>query len=236
MPNPPDEVGALPQFPPVNPDDPLAPGAILSHPDEPSPPASEAQSRTSIPLDPPLSQPPRRETPPKTSSTTSSEVLDEGLADVAGGLFYLGGALANKTARRRTRSDTRAWIPTEDEVTSFSEAAGRIAARRVPEAIAGGDGPDLLTMGGVALSYGIRNALGISDAELAAAGNPGAAPVSTPAQAPPPGYAPPPYVEPPSAPPPRQAPAPATVGVLTPDVHGVVAAEPPPPDVISPNI
>jgi hypothetical protein len=231
MPSPQDagELGALPQFAPGSPDDPP-----LTHPEaETTPPPP---STSSSPPTPPRQPPDRPATSPKTSSTTSSEDLDEGLANVAGGGLVIGGALLNKWHQKRNRTTgSRVWLPTDDEVQTFGEAAGRIAARRVPDEIKEGDGADIITMGGVLMAYAARNALGISDQDMAHAADPDA---PAPAVAPEPGqpYSPAPYVEPPTAPPPREAP-PASVSVAggTP-VTGVEAATPAPPPYIPTDI
>lgn len=204
-----DDLEAIPGFRRLAPDDPLLETPV---PDLDRS-ATPAQPTTSTPNHPYLSEP-TRPTPPSssTSSTTSSDRLgssqtgddpqtshdiapevDEALAGLGYGAFHVAGVLVNKAAQKRSHSNTRLWLATEDEATAFGEALGRIAGRRVPEELAGedSDGADLIVMGATALGYVVRNGMGvdIEEAERIANGEPPTA-QQPPAPAPPPQPAP----------------------------------------------
>jgi hypothetical protein len=156
----------------------------------------------------------------------------------------VGSVALNKFFEKRTKTRTNRWLATEEETQAFGEALGRIASRRIPDELAEkGDTADYLILGEVVFNYGLRTVLNMTPEEAAAAGQQYIETQAT--QGPPPeGAQSPQYsAPPPTAPPPRQN---APASVQTADdlegtapagtVHGVVAATPPPPSVISPGI
>ncbi len=195
-----------------------------SHPDEATSPAD--QSTTSPP---PEESPSPPEAAPAAASDRSSPVsisaeLRDELENFSGGLFELAGLAANRVMQRRTHSNTRLWIVTEEEAEDFGAAAGRILARRVPEELAEGDGADALIMGSVLLGYSMRNVSG-QPAAIPANSELAAPPQARQAPAPQPGP-----TEQEQPPPPSAAPPAAPVrGQGGPVVVGVEAATPPPP-------
>ncbi len=191
MPNQPDPgaLGGLPRFQDVD------PGELPPLTDEETSPGPEAPPTTS---EPPR-HPPTGSAPPSTStsSTTSSDAepagprhelpegVENGLEELATGAAHLAGIALNKLAQRRTRTETRLWLMTEDEARGIAGPLARMAARRAPEELVEGDGADLFEAGGHALGYGLRNVMGVDDVELERRAN-GAPPTPRPAPEPPP--------------------------------------------------
>jgi len=136
----------------------------------------------------------------------------------------------NKAAQRRSHTNTRLWLATEEEAQAFGDALGRIAARRIPEELAGADsdGADLIVMGATTLGYVVRNGMGVDD--QAAARIAEGLPPTPPAPAPP------------SSTPPPPAPAPAPVSVQPtsqgppPTAHYETAPAETAPLLISPDV
>lgn len=205
-----DELGDLPGFKapaePLEEDhpdqatSPAGPSTTLPPPEETSPPAAD----------------PGDTRPSSTPVSISAELRDE-LENLTGGAFELAGLAANKFMQRRTRSNTRLWIVSEDEAEDFGAAAGRILARRVPEELAEGDGADAVIIGSVVLGYAMRNIAGqpapaLPGEELRVQAPPQPGPTAQEAPSPP-------AVAPPAAP--------ARTG--DPVVVGVEAATPPAP-------
>ncbi len=238
-----DGLEAVPGFRTLSPTDPsrnptprdLDPAATLD-PSTTSPPSPSSPTSPTRPIPPSAS----------TSSTTStdadgddggrqppeiSEELDEALAGLGAGAFHVAGVLVNKAAQRRSHTNTRLWLATEDEAQAFGDAMGRIAARRVPEELAGDtDGADILVMGATALGYVVRNGMGVDldEAERIAAGIP--ADHSSPAPVPH-------SSEPePVATPPRTMVQPAGQGPPPLAHYDTEPAAPAPPDFLSPDI
>jgi hypothetical protein len=222
------DLGAVPGFRNLSPNDPLI-NPILSDLD---PSGTPDQPTTSTQNPPPPDEPTRPPKTPPSSPTSIDPEVDEALAGLGAGAFHVLGVMVNKAAQRRNHSNTRLWLATEDEANAFGDALGRIAARRVPEELADGDGADLLVMGSVALGYGIRNGMGVADNDPRLTGEAPPAPAhssESPAPAPPP-------------PERRTMVQPVQQGpmdiVQTPPAssYGAEPASPPPPDVIDPGI
>jgi hypothetical protein len=217
-----EELADLPGFRPSPPEE-----AEL-HPDETIPEATDQPATSSPPMDPePPSLPPAA---PAAASGRSSPVsisaeLRDELENFSGGVFELAGLAANRVVQRRTHSNTRLWLVTEEEAEDFGAAAGRILARRVPEELAEGDGADALIMGSVILGYAMRNVTGNVTQPPGEELAPGVA-----YQPPPPAPQPPPRAAEQEAPSPPAAASPAApVRAGSPVVVGVEAATPPPP-------
>lgn len=207
-------------------------GETEPHPDELSP--SPGPSATSPP--PATSSPSQPEELPGDTSRSSTGSIDDDpppvaisadlateLENFSGGLFELAGLAVNRVARARQKSNTRLWLVTEEEAEDFGAAAGRIAARRIPDELKEGDGADALIIGSVLLGYGMRNVAGVTGPELDQATRP-APPLPDLAaerQA-----APPPPAPPATALPPGPG---ASSRAGGPVVVGVEEATPPPP-------
>lgn len=79
------------------------------------------------------------------------------------------GVVVNRGYYRRTGEASRRWLFTEEEATALAGALGRISARRLPEQLVDGEGGDLFVIVGVTGGYLVRNALGITEAQMTAA-------------------------------------------------------------------
>lgn len=250
---PPEETADLPGFtqptrledaPPPAARPSTAPAGAPSTPPSPAPPTPPTLShQAGETLNVPPLSPPSSPSPPTSGDIT--EAVGDALDNLAGDAFEVAGVLINKAFRARTKTESTLWLVSPEESTAFAEAAGRIAARRLPEELkAEGDASDMLVMGAVALGYVAHNAMGIAGAELAAAQELLMAPgtQAAPAPAPAPVATPPSPVAPPAPIPAQPA---ATVrtqasSATSPDEpqgsYGQVAATPPPPSVITPSI
>lgn len=239
-PHPAGELGALPGFKAAaspeeeeHPDE-LSPSpgpSATSSPPASSPSPSDEESGASTSSGTAFTDEPPPP-PPRPTVSVSAELAAE-LENFSGGLFELAGLAANRLVRARQHSNTRLWLVTEEEAQDFGAAAGRLAARRIPDELKEGDGADVLIMGSVLLGYGTRNVMGVTGPDLAAAAErPAGSPTgreapAAPAQQPPP---PPAYAEelpPPAAPAPPPPAATSRSGGAV--VVGVEEATPPPP-------
>lgn len=233
-PNPPDEPSDLeeiPGFAPVGPTaDPIPwedETEDLTAPD-PTPSDPTPSSTSTPPPTPPKPDPSTGGSTPGLSQVSISEAVDDALVDLGGNLFATVTMLANRAAQKRTRTQTRAWIATDEETEIIGQALARIAERHAPDELTEeGDVSDAFVIGSTMLGYAIRNVAGIDDQQVAAmvAGDVPEAPA-------------PPTAPPTTAPAPRQPP-PATAFVDDGGQHpvvGVSPATPPPPSVIDPTL
>lgn len=94
-------------------------------------PASEAEPASPAP----------RSSPASTSAArrTIGRVSQHGLADAAAGVARGIGAALNGVTRQA--DDDQVWLMTEEEADGIGEAAGRIAARHLPDVPGGGSDP-----------------------------------------------------------------------------------------------
>jgi len=242
---------ALPQFAPVDPAS--QPHRAPETPEAPAPstPTNPVPPMPSSPPTPPTYQPAtssteERRSPPSSSDDDEAFELDAdlvaGLEQTGVGLAHLAGIGVNKLARR-PQGDHR-WFMTEDEAGTIGGALARIAARRIPDELTEGDGEELVTIAGTLVGYGMRNAMGITGEQLAAAQPQAPAPPTVPVQIPPPGTPPGPVFQGPDgrlylAPPPPPAPGPVWAAVPTQPAWAPPAPEPqysPPPQPPAPSM
>lgn len=180
--------------------EPESPDPTRSSPSSEAPP-TPSPTPTSPP--PPPSGPASTTSPSSTAST--SERPDPGAVGISAGVGAVGGevvdamalplvqalgVLVNRTYTRRTGDYSPRWLFTADESEALAGALGRITARRLPEQLVEGEGGDVFLIIGVTGGYLVRNAIGITEAQMAAAAasrdeGPGPAPASPPPPAPP---------------------------------------------------
>jgi hypothetical protein len=166
----PDELGALPTFPEVDPDDELSldPDAtrILTPDHDQTSPEHGRQSTTSTQLPPP--SPSRPGLSDDSSSLGSIEPTAEALLameQLAGALAGMGGMVVNRVTRR---SDAR-WLLTDEEAQLIGSVVGKMAARRAPAELVSGDGAEMLAIGSVTVGYLARNLLNLTPEDMARA-------------------------------------------------------------------
>lgn len=117
---------------------------------------------------PPASAPERPSEPsrPTATSTEPDPELQDGLAYLAGGLFELVGHFLNRMVRiRRRQPQSTLWLVSDEEAEAFAAPMARIAERRLPDELKGGDAKDLIIAGSVAVEYSTHNAAGIPGVE-----------------------------------------------------------------------
>jgi hypothetical protein len=176
-----------------------------------STPASPGPETTSIPPSHPDEEQRGRSRSHRSSTTSTDNVFSHALPELGVQLALALGALLNKLARRR-RPSTELWLMTEEEARGIGGSLGRIAARKAPEDLVSEEASDVVELAGATLGYGIRNTLGVSASDMAAAADVVEATARERAPEPPP--------ERPGPPP---APGPAAAGSA-----GVAPAEPGP--------
>jgi len=142
----------------------------------------------------PSPEPPASSTSPSSTTSTSEPEavgIAAGVGAVAGDVVDAAalpavlalGLAANRLYQRRTGDRSQRWLFTEEESQALAGAVGRITARRLPEQLVEGEGGDVLLIVGVTGGYLVRNALGVTEAQMrAAAGEP--APGQPPAPVP----------------------------------------------------
>lgn len=96
------------------------------------------------------------------SGAELSQYLEAELEELGASALDVAGRVLNRLYRRRTQTESRLWLATEEEAEAFGAAAARIAQRHMPEELAeDGDPADALVLGSVALGYVLRNTAGI---------------------------------------------------------------------------
>lgn len=151
-------------------------GSQAPTPSSPSTGPPPTPSQTREPSPPPPSAPGTSTNPSSRTSTSEPSFVDSVAhtgGEVTDALAFPAvralGILANRTYVRRTLDYSDRWLFTEEESGALAGALGRIAARRLPEQLVEGEGGDLLVIVGVTGGYLVRNALGISEAQVQAA-------------------------------------------------------------------
>lgn len=96
------------------------------------------------------------------SGAELSQYLEAELEELGASALDVAGRVLNRLYRRRTQTESRLWLATEEEAEAFGAAAARIAQRHMPDELAeDGDPADALVLGSVALGYVLRNTAGI---------------------------------------------------------------------------
>jgi hypothetical protein len=192
--------------PPPAPASPSLPSSGPRPSNQPAGPLDGEPAATSIPGSPPTDDDDLLEP----GAEISSYLADE-LEELGASVFDVAGRAANRLYCRRTRTQSRLWLATDEEAAAFGAAAARIMNRHIPDELAeDGDVSDALVMGSVAFGYVLRNTAG---QEAPAPEGPGPVAYETPpAPAPAPGPA---DTSPAAAGPAPIVPAPS---VLTPDL------------------